>query len=48
VGGNAEYQIVPRLSVFVQLNNLLNNKYQRWQYYEAYGLNIYGGLRLKF
>ena len=48
MGLSAEYQIVPRLSVFAQINNLLNNKYQRWYGYEAYGLNIYGGLRLKF
>ncbi|MCD6012504.1 MAG: hypothetical protein K0Q79_2366 [Flavipsychrobacter sp.] len=48
VGGNAEYQIVPRLSAFVQLNNIFNNNYQRWYGYDAYGINIYGGLRLKF
>jgi hypothetical protein len=48
LGGNAEYLIISRLSVFAQLNNLLNYKYQRWYKYEAYGINIYGGLRLKF
>jgi hypothetical protein len=48
IGIGAEYQIVPRLSAFVQINNLLNSKYQRWQGYEVYGFNIYGGLRLKF
>jgi outer membrane receptor protein involved in Fe transport len=48
IGLNAEYTIVPRLSAFVQFNNLLNSKYQRWQGYEVYGFNIYGGLRLKF
>lgn len=47
-GANAEYQIVPRLSAFVQLNNIFNNNYQRWIGYNAYGINIYGGLRLKF
>jgi outer membrane cobalamin receptor len=48
LGGNAEYQIVPRLSAFVQLNNILDDKYQRWYGYQSYGLNIYGGVRLKF
>lgn len=48
IGGSGEYQIIPRLSVFLQLNNILNNQYQRWLGYQAYGLNIYGGLRLKF
>lgn len=44
----AEYLIIPRLSVFAQVNNVLNNKYQRWYNYQVYGFNIYGGLRLKF
>jgi hypothetical protein len=48
IGGNGEYQIVSRLSAFVQLNNLLNQNYQRWMGYPAYGLNAYGGVRLKF
>ena len=48
IGGNAEYQIVSRLGAFLQLDNLLNSKYERWQGYESYGLNIYGGIRLKF
>jgi hypothetical protein len=48
IGGNVEYQFIPRLSAFVQVSNLLNNQYQRWLGYQAYGFNIYGGLRLKF
>ena len=48
VGLNGEYQIIKRLSAFVQISNLLNNKYERWLGYQAYGLNIYGGIRLKF
>ena len=47
-GVGAEYLFIKRLSVFVQVNNLFNNKYQRWYGYEAYGLNVYGGIRLKF
>jgi hypothetical protein len=48
LGGSAEYQIVQRLSAFLNINNLLNNKYQRWYNYDAYGFNIFGGLRLNF
>jgi len=48
IGGNASYQIINRLSVFLQINNLLNNKNERWLGYQSYGLNIYGGLRLIF
>ncbi len=48
LGVGAEYQLVSRLSAFAQGNNLLNSKYERWLGYEAYGLNVYGGVRLKF
>jgi hypothetical protein len=30
------------------VTNLLNNKNQRWLGYDSYGINVYGGLRLKF
>jgi hypothetical protein len=46
VGG--EYNIVPRLSIFLQMNNILGTQYERWYQYPAYGFNIIGGLRFKF
>ncbi len=48
LGGSAEYEVIKRLSFFVQLDNLLNRRNQRWPGYNAYGLNVYGGLRFKF
>ncbi len=48
VGAGAEYEIIKRLNVFVQANNLLNSKYQRWYGYDAFGFNIFAGARLKF
>ena len=48
IGGYAEYRIGGRVNVFLQASNLLNNKYERWNHYQSYGLNVYGGLRLKF
>lgn len=48
LGFGAEYLAVKKLSFFLNCNNLLNNKYQRWLGYQAYGINIYGGVRLKF
>ncbi len=47
-GGNAEYQFNSRYCAFLQASNLLNNNYQQWQGYGAYGINIYGGIRFKF
>lgn len=43
-----EYQIIPRLSLFLQLNNILNRQYERFNLYNVYGFNIIGGLRFKF
>jgi hypothetical protein len=43
-----EYQVIPRLSLFLQLNNILNQEYQRWAQYPSYGINLMGGLRFKF
>jgi hypothetical protein len=48
LGAGAEYQIIPRLSAFAQVNNIFNNQYERWYGYRAYGVNIFGGVRLKF
>jgi hypothetical protein len=48
LSAHAEYNIIPRLSLFLQLNNILGTKYERWNQYQAYGFNIIGGLRFKF
>ncbi len=48
LGGSAEYNFIPRLSAFIQINNILNNHYERWYGYQAYGFNIFGGIRFKF
>lgn len=48
LSANAEYNIIPRLSLFLQLNNILGTKYEHWNQYQAYGFNIIGGLRFKF
>lgn len=48
IGGSAEYSFIPRLSAFIQVNNILNNRYERWYGYQAYGFNIIGGIRFKF
>lgn len=48
LGFQAEYEIIPRFSIFLQLNNILNDKYQRWYQYDNCGMNVLGGARLKF
>lgn len=48
LGIQGEYSIISRFSVFLQFNNIFNDKYQRWQQYDNFGFNIIGGLRFKF
>ncbi len=48
LGLSAEYLIIPRLSLFLQANNLLNQQYSRWHQYPVFGINGIGGLRVKF
>ncbi len=48
IGACAEYEVIDRVNVFIRANNLLNSKYQRWYGYDAFGMNILGGARLKF
>jgi len=48
LSAGAEYQLIPRLSIFTQLNNMFSQQYQRWYQYPVYGFNIIGGIRFKF
>lgn len=48
LGGGVTYRFLPRLSVFANANNILNAQNQRWKGFNAYGFNIYGGVRLLF
>lgn len=48
LSATAAYQIIPRVSVFTQLNNILGQQYQRWYQYPVYGFTIIGGIKLKF
>lgn len=44
----AEVDIIKNWSVWLQFNNVLNNKYQRWNQYEVLGFNVLGGVIYKF
>ena len=45
---NADYFFSDNIGVFLQLNNLANNKRIRWNGYENYGFNIIGGINARF
>jgi len=44
----AEYWINPNVGLFLDGNNLLNNKRQRWDGYANFGINFLGGVVAKF
>ncbi len=44
----AEFRITKNFNLWIQLNNILNNKYERWHQYETFGFNILGGITYSF
>ncbi len=44
----AEFRISKNFSAWLQMNNLFNDKYQRWNQYQVFGFNILGGLIYSF
>jgi len=48
LGVGANYQINTKFSVFLKANNLLNTENARYLYYQAIGVNVFGGLTYSF
>lgn len=48
VSAGAEYELTKNFSAFVDVNNLLNNKRERWNRYQTYGLNVMVGITGRF
>lgn len=48
LGVGASYKINTRFSAFLKVNNLLNTKYSRYLYYQAIGVNAFGGISYSF
>lgn len=48
LNASADYHFSKNIGAFAQVNNLLNNRYQRWQYYPMVGLNVLAGIRARF
>ncbi len=44
----AEYWFLKKFGAFLEVNNLLNNKRERWIYYPTYGVNFLGGITARF
>jgi len=48
LSAGVEFAINKRFSAWLDVNNIFNNKYQRWYNYPVYGLNILAGATLRF
>jgi hypothetical protein len=48
VNAGLEFRIAKQLNLWLQMNNLFNDKYQRWNQYSVYGFNILGGVIFSF
>lgn len=44
----AEYWFVKKFGAFLEVNNILNNKRERWIYYPTYGINFLAGVTARF
>lgn len=44
----AEYWVAEHVGIFLDANNVLNNKRQRWYRYPTYGINVLGGVTARF
>lgn len=43
-----EFRITKQLNLWLQMDNIFNNKYERWHQYQVYGFNILGGIIFSF
>jgi hypothetical protein len=48
LSAGAEFRISKQFSAWLDVNNIFNNKYERWHNYQVYGLNLLGGVRFEF
>jgi hypothetical protein len=48
LNAGAEFRITKNFNLWIQMNNIFNNKYERWNQYEVFGFNILGGVTYSF
>ncbi|HEY4060706.1 MAG TPA: hypothetical protein VGM30_02340 [Puia sp.] len=48
MNAGVEYRIARQLNLWFQVNNLFNDKYERWHQYQVYGINVLGGIVFSF
>ena len=48
LNAGVEFRITRQLNLWFQMNNLFNDKYERWHQYQVYGFNLLGGIVFSF
>ncbi len=48
LNAGAEFAVHKNLNIWLQFNNIFNNKYQRWSQYQVLGFNVLGGIVYSF
>jgi hypothetical protein len=48
LNAGAEFRITKNFNLWIQMNNIFNNRYERWHQYESFGFNILGGVVYNF
>lgn len=48
LNAGAEFRITKNFNLWLQMNNILNKRYERWNQYESFGFNILGGIVYSF
>ena len=48
LSAGAEFKINKQFSVWLDFDNVLNSKYERWNNYPVYGLQVIGGILIRF
>jgi len=48
VSFEAKYDVLDRISIYLNADNIANNRYQVWNGYNSFGRNLSGGILVKF
>ncbi len=48
LNAGVEFRVTRQLNLWLQMNNIFNDTYQRWNQYQVYGFNILGGIVFAF
>ena len=48
LNAGVEFRITRVLNLWFQMNNIFNDKYERWHQYQVYGFNVLGGVVFSF